>query len=530
MGVKKKRMESIVRVYYSNPKVQKAIMDFSAGREVVPSYMMEHFGKRPDVINYPSDIIGAVKKGATSFHCSEEIWNDPMEIDSDMGIEEFGEIRKDWDLLIDIDSKYLDYSKIAAKLILKEFERHGIKNYGVKFSGSKGFHIIISGKAFPENFDGLEKKKMFPDWPRTICEYLMERIKPEYNKIVMGGGIDFKALELRTKLSKEDVTKVLCPECGRPCERGKMVTLECPECHSSVKRKDPRITKKGLKCINESCVGYLKVVDEKDCHYCDYCKISDVSKLDDEGDKKIVVEKYAKDSNKFREDFEERLGDEHLGGLDLVLVASRHLFRAPYSLHEKSALASVVLDKEEIDDFSPKDADPLKVKIRNFLPENEEGEATELLENALRWKKRKDEENERTQKKKYAGYGNGNYKDIKMEGVTDDMFPGPINKLLKGLEDGRKRGLFILLTFLKSVGFKPEEINEKVREWNKRNKPPLKEGYLRSQVEWHLKQKKKILPPNYDNDNFYKDLKLINKKQNVKNPIVEVVRKLRKKN
>ena len=50
---------------------------------------------------------------------------------------------------------------------------------------------------------------------------------------------------------------------------------------------------------------------------------------------------------------------------------------------------------------------------------------------------------------------------------------------------------------------------------------------MKSQIDWHLKQKKKILPPNYDNDAFYKDLGLIEGKQNVKNPIVEVVRKLR---
>ena len=36
------------------------------------------------------------------------------------------------------------------------------------------------------------------------------------------------------------------------------------------------------------------------------------------------------------------------------------------------------------------------------------------------------------------------------------------------------------------------------------------------------------MPPNYDNDAFYKDLELIDKKQEVKNPIVEVLRNLRK--
>ena len=48
--------------------------------------------------------------------------------------------------------------------------------------------------------------------------------------------------------------------------------------------------------------------------------------------------------------------------VDIVLVSPRHLFRAPYSHHEKTALASIVITKEEIDNFKPTDASPLKIK------------------------------------------------------------------------------------------------------------------------------------------------------------------------
>jgi DNA primase large subunit len=121
-----------------------------------------------------------------------------------------------------------------------------------------------------------------------------------------------------------------------------------------------------------------------------------------------------------------------------------------------------------------------------------------------------------------------NFEDEKFEGVSDEMFPKPIKKLLNGLEDGKKRGLFVLLTFLRSVNFSPQEINERIRKWNEKNKPPLKEGYVRAQIDWHLKQKKRILPPNYNNDSFYRDLGLLERKPEVKNPIVEVKRNLRK--
>ena len=63
--------------------------------------------------NEKSEIINLVKKGATSFHCSEEIWNDPLGISNDLNQKQVNDLRKGWDLLIDIDSPYLDLSKIA---------------------------------------------------------------------------------------------------------------------------------------------------------------------------------------------------------------------------------------------------------------------------------------------------------------------------------------------------------------------------------------------------------------------------------
>ena len=122
-----------------------------------------------------------------------------------------------------------------------------------------------------------------------------------------------------------------------------------------------------------------------------------------------------------------------------------------------------------------------------------------------------------------------NYEKVDIKGVTEEMFPQPIKKLLRGLKDGKKRGLFILITFLRSLNFPPDYINQKVRDWNKLNEPQLKEGYIRSQIDWHLKQKRNILPPNYDNPGFYKDLGLLDGKPEVKNPIVEVIRRIKNK-
>ena len=148
MDIKEQRIRAITSIYYTKQEVQKALLDFAKDREVVPRYF-EAFGKRPDILQYPSDINGLIKKGATSFHASEELWNDPLSLSSEIQMHEMNDLRKGWDLLIDIDSKYFDVSKILAILILDALEEHGVNNYGVKFSGSKGLHIIVSSKAFP---------------------------------------------------------------------------------------------------------------------------------------------------------------------------------------------------------------------------------------------------------------------------------------------------------------------------------------------------------------------------------------------
>ncbi|NCN98776.1 hypothetical protein COU62_03390 [Candidatus Pacearchaeota archaeon CG10_big_fil_rev_8_21_14_0_10_35_219] len=508
------RILSITSIYYSNPKIQQALFDFAKDREVVPNYNNQSFGKRPDSLQYPSDIMASVKKGATSFHASEELWHNPLELDSDFSPKQMSELRKSWDLLIDIDSPYLDCSKIAANLIINALEFHGVKNYGIKFSGSKGFHIIVPAKSFPDKYQDQETKDMFPEWPRAISEYLMYYIRRDYNLQASEILDNFKAIEARTNLSKEELLQRYCTSCHRPAIKSKIVKFICPRCKTEVERKNYKLTSRKLKCIDDSCPGFLEVIEQKDYYYCETCKNPKNPNL-------------SLDSEKNPEHFEETetTSAEKIAALDLVLVAPRHLFRMPYSLHEKTALSSIVLTKEQISDFNPKDANPLNVKVQDYYPESKKGEASHLLSDALEWKKDKETQEEKITQEKYRGM---KFEEVDYSNITSEQFPTPIKKLLKGVKDGRKRGLFILLTFLRSIQYSPEKINEICQEWNKKNQPPLKQGYLKSQIDWHLKQKRKILPPNYSNQSFYKDLKLFDKQPQAKNPLSEILRKRKK--
>lgn len=519
---KEKRVRAITRLYYSNPKVQQVLLEFAKDREVVPRYY-EGFGKRPDTIQYISDIMGLVNKGATSFHASEEIWLDPLGINSDMSQSELTNNRKSWDLLIDIDSPFLDYSKIAAVLLAEELEKYGIFHYGIKFSGSKGFHLIVPGECFPDTLNGFETKKMFPDWPRAIVQFLMMKIKSNYNKKIKELGINFDALQERMNLSEKDLLTIQCPNCSNSVKKTNFVEFACEKCANPYSRPDFKITKKRIRCTDESCSGYLEIKNViEDYFFCTNCKtkLQLGNKKIEDGLKKTVESRESK-RDLVAVEFKEELAGEKIASLDLVLVAPRHLFRMPYSLHEKTSLSSVVLEKSELMSFTPKNADPLKVTIKPFYKKPDRKEATQLLIDSLKWQEETTIKEESGRKRISEEYVSD------FTGVTEDMFPQPIKKLLKGLQEGRKRGLFILLTFLRALNYPDDYVSQKIRDWNKKNDPPLKEGYVKSQLDWHFKQKKKILPPNYSNESFYKDLNLIDKDVKYKNPLVEVSRKLR---
>jgi len=418
-SAKEQRVRNLTSLYYSKPEVQKAIFDFSEGREVTPRYF-DGFGKRPDSLQYKGDVFELIKKGATSLHCSEEIWEDPLKIETGMNRKQMDELRTGWDLLLDIDSKYFDYSRVFAKIVVKILHFYGIKNFGIKFSGSKGFHIIVPSKAFPREINGVKTSDMFPEWPRIMTQFIMDLSKKE---LVDG------VTEL-TKLS----------------------------------------------------AGFSKYVK------------------DFEAPKEVMP--------------------------DLILVSPRHLFRMPYSLHEKTSLASVVVLPEELESFQPRDADPLKVKVRNFMPESEEGEASDLLRESLDWHKNRapeeSQDSSSTEKKDFKK----SFSPLKIKNLTDDIIPPSIKRLLQGVGDGRKRSLFVILNFFRAIGLEKLEIEKRIKEWNGKNEEPLEEKYINAQMAWSYRNKI-ILPPNYDKD-YYKGIGIIPTPEELrfKNPLSYISKKL----
>ena len=86
--------------------------------------------------------------------------------------------------------------------------------------------------------------------------------------------------------------------------------------------------------------------------------------------------------------------------------------------------------------------------------------------------------------------------------IPVEMFPPCIKLIDKGMEDGKKRALFILMQFLRKTGRTEEEVEQYIREWNKHNPEELRETYFIPQLK-HSKGQDK-LPPNCSNEGYMK--------------------------
>ncbi len=401
--------------HYKRADIQKELIENAVNREVAIKYGDRGFGKRPDILKYPGDILELAKQGATSFHASEEIWKNPLQLGQDMRKKDVEELRTGWDLVIDIDCHFLEYSKIAADLVVKALKFHGIKSISCKFSGNKGFHIGVPFEAFPKTVNGTDTARLFPEAPKRIALYLKEMIKRPLGEKIM-------------ELEKGNFSNIL---------------------------------KKTGKSMKE-------VV---------YAKRNQIG----------MVNRY--------------LNAEPFLDIDTILISSRHLYRMPYSFNEKSGLVSVVINPDKVLLFHKAIAQPEKVEVSRFrfLDKKgvEENQGKQILVQAFDFEIKIEDTKKET--KQF----------LKLEAaIPEKFFPPCIKKILAGLDDGKKRSTFVLLNFLANCGWSYDMIEELLDKWNKKNAEPLRETILKGQFRYHKQKKEKILPPNCQNQVYYKDLRI----------------------
>ncbi len=414
-------------MFYKRKDIQEEIVRAAENKEIAIRFGDKGFGKRPDVLKFPSDVLEFALKGATSFHASEELWLNPLQISTNMKPKDLDDIRVGWDLVIDIDCAVLEYSGLAAELIVEALKYHDIKSISCKFSGNHGFHLGVPFESFPENIGGEESRILFPKMPKAIALYIKSMIEePLAQRILDFENGDIAKIEEKTGKIKEELVK------------------------------DPEAKELEL------------------------------------------------DVDSFLE-------------IDTILISPRHLYRMPYSFNEKSGLVSIPVDPYNIRAFRKKMAmaENVVVSEHRFLDREQiiPNEANRLSVQALDYISRRNIErqlNEEIQQSYKKVVSEVQQFEEQTEKIPEELFPPCIHLLKEGIEDGKKRALFALVNFITSVGWNYDDIEEWLGEWNENNEENagegLRETLLKGQIRYHKQQKKKILPPNCDNPNYYKSI------------------------
>jgi len=253
---------------------------------------------------------------------------------------------------------------------------------------------------------------------------------------------------------------------------------------------------------------------------------------------KALLESEGYDANKIAERFGKSFNEIITDGnfdpfkileIDTILISSRHMYRMPYSLNEKSGLVSLPIDPNKVLQFNKADAAPEKIKVNEFkfLDRSNvvKNEAGKLILQAYDFSP-KDIAEEDSEMEKTFMRSSGKIKYDEMEqfqqAVPEDFFPPCIKMILNGLQDGKKRSMFILVNFLSSCNWEHEKIKELLHEWNKKNPEPLREVLINGQMRYHQQQKKSAPPPNCSNKMYYQDFHICKPDslcQKIKNPV-----------
>jgi len=217
--------------------------------------------------------------------------------------------------------------------------------------------------------------------------------------------------------------------------------------------------------------------------------------------------------------------------VDTILISPRHLYRAVFSLHEKSGLASIPFDADKVLAFSKKEADPAIVQPIHqppivFLNRSaaKQSEAAQLLQTAFDYAAVREAHQQVHQSPYSSSMSSLSSEEFEQfdEPLPVELFPPCMHNILRGMKDGKKRAMFLLVNFLSSVGWKHDQIQQLLHEWNAKNEEALRETIIQGKLRYQQQLKKAMLPPNCDNEMYYKGIGVCtpdNLCRRIKNPV-----------
>jgi len=383
-------LKLVARKVYSNKEIRELLYNFFSHREVMVRTAQNKVIRPAPVIN-EADIMALVNIGAISFHASIDKYDQER-----IGEGTYNIVGRD--LVVDIDIKYLpkdlgyEHPYELAKEIVKVMYDHVLsrmhcKSLWIKYSGNRGFHIVIPYEEIPKTILGLPFNEYALVFHRSLL-LLLKYIAYSYLE-------DSVLMDTRETVTSEDIVDI-----------------------------------------------------------------------------------------------------------DLQIASPRHMIRAPYSVHEKTGLVSVVVPIKGLMSF---DIESAKPPIDEIIPlPSEYIENNEFIEDILVYTfivsssefRLENVFRELSLKKlaKKIRTRHAYYRKKLSKINYEDIYPPCVRRMLEGLEDGRKRSLFHLTTFFKAIGLPADEVLLKLKEWNQKNKEPLSDKMIEYTVKYHYDENRKYLP------------------------------------
>ncbi|MEM3768945.1 MAG: DNA primase noncatalytic subunit PriX [Nitrososphaerales archaeon] len=162
-------------LYYSCQDILDALASQCKNKEVFLK-SKDHVSHRPLKVDSKEELEFLIKKynleEPFGIFSSIELYDDPLSFNRRIG----------WDFVIDLDGDNLDDLKRCITAIIGLLEQFGIKSYKVKFSGRRGFHLIIDGEAFNVFESQDEFINAYPHVPKLIASFIETALKPEQKR------------------------------------------------------------------------------------------------------------------------------------------------------------------------------------------------------------------------------------------------------------------------------------------------------------------------------------------------------------
>ncbi|MEM3891816.1 MAG: DNA primase noncatalytic subunit PriX [Nitrososphaerales archaeon] len=156
--------------YYQRPEVLEALACQCRSREVFLKGV-GYVSSRPLKAEGLSELAALLKQHMFAepygVFASIERFENPLEYASRIG----------WDFCIDFDADSLDQAKKCLLSTVGVLQVFGVSTYRVKYSGRRGFHLIIDGEAF-NLFTQEGFVRSYPQLPNYICEFIEASLKP----------------------------------------------------------------------------------------------------------------------------------------------------------------------------------------------------------------------------------------------------------------------------------------------------------------------------------------------------------------